>query len=191
MAAGADTPVAAGPTRAPHTADVSVRPAISSDVPAVVTIQFAAWRSRQLVSADELAYVDTTAVHSQWEQAISRPPSARHRVLSAVAGPVVVGFLALAPVELDARLDITDAAEIIALEVDAEHTRQGHGARLLAACVDLAREAGVATLVAWVSAEDAPRTRFLTSAGFGPTGLRRTLSTGHGDVVEHLWRTEL
>jgi len=111
-------------------------------------------------------------------------------VLTAVAGPAVVGFLAVAPATTDdPKADA--AGEIIAMEIAADRTREGHGARLLAACVDLSRDGGYSTLHTWASADDEARTRFLNSAGFGPTGQRRTLGALHGEVVEHLWRTAL
>ena len=50
----------------------------------------------------------------------------------------------MAPVETNAAGSASTsppAAEVFALEVDPRHTRGGHGSRLLAACVDLSRDA--------------------------------------------------
>ena len=171
------------------TADLSVRPSIPEDAPLVARLQLGAWRARGLVTDEQLAVVDTSAVTAQWHAAIPDPPSLRHRVLTALAGGQVVGFLAFAPAEHTALHDSAGAApvEVLALEVDAAHTRQGHGSRLLAACADLVRDAGGTALVMWADQDDDPRTRFLTSAGFAPAGPRRALDTDAVEVVESCW----
>ncbi|TNC16790.1 GNAT family N-acetyltransferase [Georgenia sp. 311] len=171
------------------TADLSVRPAVPEDAPLITALQLAAWRARGLVDEDLLATVDTAAVTAQWGAAITDPPSPRHRVLTALAGGEVVGFLAYAPagdVSLPESAG-TDPVEVLALEVRAGHTREGHGSRLLAACADLVRDSGGTCLVTWSGQEDEARTRFLGSAGFAPAGPRRALGTGAVDVVESCW----
>ncbi|MEE6280293.1 GNAT family N-acetyltransferase [Georgenia sunbinii] len=176
------------------TADVSVRPAIPEDAALVTSVQLQAWQRRGLVAAAQLAAIDTAAVRARWLEGISKPPSAQHRVLAACDGSLVVGFAAYAPaaaVELPAAGPVTDAVEILALEVVADHTRHGHGSRLLAACVDLATDAGAGTLLTWATDDDDPRTRFLHSAGFAPGGLRRELPTPGGTIVEHCWYTRV
>lgn len=178
------------------TADVSVRPAIPEDASLVTSVQLRAWQNRGLLGAEQLANLDTAAVRSQWQASISSPPSSSHRVLSACDGSLVVGFAAFAPagdITLPAAGSdpVTDATEILALEVVADHARHGHGSRLLAACADLAVEAGVTTLVTWAAADDDARTKFLNSAGFAPAGLRRELTTHDGSVVEHCWYTRV
>src|SRR6187431_2846890 len=105
-------------------ADVSARPAVPGDESAIAAIQVAAWRSWMGEAADALP---SDEIESQWAAAIVSAPSRKHRVFVATDGPRVVGFAALAP------------TEIIALEVAPEHRRQGHGSRLLAACVDTLR----------------------------------------------------
>jgi GNAT superfamily N-acetyltransferase len=96
--------------------------------------------------------------------------------------------------------------EILTLEVDPDHQRGGHGSRLLAACVDLAREDGATHLQTWVLQGDAAREQFLASAGLGPDGACRELApstvgegegeaTGQGrsqgGVAEHRWVAEI
>lgn len=171
------------------TADHSVRPAIPEDAPAVTGLQLAAWQARGLVDEEVLASVDTAAVTAQWRSAIADPPSASHRVLGALAGGELVGFLAFAPAGEVALPESagTEPVEVLALEVEASHTREGHGSRLLAACADLVRDAGGTSLVTWSDQEDEARTRFLSSAGFAPAGPRRALGTGAVDVVESCW----
>ncbi|WP_413453098.1 GNAT family N-acetyltransferase [Georgenia phoenicis] len=190
LAAGAmpDDDPHAGHDHGP-TADLSVRPSVPEDAGLITGLQLAAWRARGIITEEELGAVDTAAVTAQWRAAVTEPPSPRHRVLTACAGAEVVGFLAFAPVE---GVDLPDAAgdvplEVLALEVTASHTREGHGSRLLAACVDLARDAGATSLLTWAGQTDDARTRFLSSAGFAPAGPRRVLATGAGEVVESCW----
>ena len=171
------------------TADLSVRPSIPEDAPTITGLQLAAWRARGLVDEEVLASVDTAAVTAQWHLAIAEPPSTRHRVLTALAGGEIVGFLAFAPAG-DVALPESagsEPVEVLALEVQAAHTREGHGSRLLAACADLVRDAGGTSLVTWSDQQDEARTRFLSSAGFAPAGPRRALETGAVDVVESCW----
>lgn len=176
-----------------ETADVSVRPATPGDEAAITRTQLRAWRTSHgdVLGADVLEQLDAAAVQEQWAQAISAPPSGGHRVLVACDGPRVVGFAASAPVE--------DGVEVVALEVDPDHQRGGHGSRLLAACVDLARETGAGHVRTWVLDGDTAREQFLGAAGLGPDGSRRELASGGPDVdgrgprsvAEHRWAAEI
>lgn len=177
----------------PPTADLSVRPSLPEDAPHITAIQLAAWQERGLVTDEDLAAVDTAAVTNQWRAAVSDPPSSSHRVLTALAGAQVVGFLAFAPAE-DTELPEsagTSPVELLALEVAAEHARQGHGSRLLAACADLVRDRQGSALMTWAGQGDEPRTRFLTTAGFAPAGPRRTFTASTGEIVESCWFAQL
>lgn len=171
-------------------ADVSVRPATPEDEAAIARVQLRAWRASHagVLGADVLEQLDVQAVRAQWERAITAPPSAAHRVLVACDGPRVVGFAASAPVE--------QGIEVVALEVDPDHQRGGHGSRLLTACVDLAREHSAVHLQTWVLDDDAAREQFLAAAGLGPDGTRRELGVGADDdgtrtVTEHRWVAEI
>lgn len=172
-------------------ADVSVRPATAEDEAPIARVQLRAWRAHHadLLGADVLEQIDVTAVRGQWAAAISAPPSPAHHVLVACAGPRVVGFAASAPTE--------HGVEVLSLEVDPDHQRGGHGSRLLAACVDLAREHGATHLQTWVLDGDDARAAFLAGAGLGPDGAERTLGIGADPdgatrpVAEHRWVAEI
>ncbi len=159
-------------------ADVSVRPAILGDEHAIADIQFASWRAS--LGEETAATIPRDDVRDTWGSAIETPPSREHRVFAACAGPEVVGFAAIAP-----------RGEIVALEVAPEHRRQGHGARLLAACVDTMRVAGVEQLRAWSLAADDHRNAFYESAGLAPGGVERTLDSPGGAITEALWRAAI
>lgn len=172
-------------------ADVSVRPATAEDEAAVARVQLRAWRAHHtaLLGPEVLESLDVTAVRAQWAQAITAPPSRAHHVLVACEGARVVGFAASAPVD--------GGVEVLALEVDPDHERSGHGSRLLTACVDLAREDGLTMLQTWVLDDDEARVQFLASAGLGADGTRRELGLGAGPdgltraVTEHRWVAEI
>lgn len=176
-----------------ETADVSVRPATPGDEAAITRTQLRAWRSShgEVLGADVLEQLDAAAVQEQWAQAITAPPTGGHHVLVACDGPRVVGFAASAPVE--------GGVEVVALEVDPDHRRGGHGSRLLTACVDLARETGAGHVRTWVLDGDAAREQFLGGAGLGPDGSRRELASGGPDVdgtgprtvTEHRWSAQI
>lgn len=166
-------------------ADVSVRPAVPGDDATITRVQLRAWRlSHARALGDEvLEGLDAAAVREQWARAIEAPPSPAHRVLVACDGPRVVGFAATAPAG-------DDAVEVLALEVDPDHQKGGHGSRLLAACVDLAREDGARSVVTWVLDEDPAREQFLAGSGLGPDGAERALTTD-GVPVERRWGAEI
>lgn len=186
-------------------ADVSVRPSVPGDDAAITRVQLRAWRANHagVLGADALEAVDAAAVRAGWAAAIDAPPSPAHRVLVACDGPFVVGFAACVP---DADNDDV-GVEVSALEVDPDHWRAGHGSRLLAACVDLARADGARHVRTWVLDGDTAREQFLTGAGLGPDGARRELAVSadgadgaesaesahgvEGAVAEHRWGAEI
>ncbi|MGC0273552.1 GNAT family N-acetyltransferase [Pseudactinotalea sp. Z1739] len=170
------------------TADVSVRPAIAEDADHLGRIQLDSWRARHRDHLPEqvLAGLDATDFAAAWRSAITDPPSPKHRVLTATAGPLVVGFAALAP-----GIDGDPTGEVVELAVDTDHLRQGHGSRLLAACTDVLKGTGAAKTRIWLVDGDEVREAFLTDAGFGPVGVRRVLQVGQAQVSEHAWAADL
>lgn len=159
------------------TADVSARPAVLGDEEAITDIQLAAWRG---VLGEAVADIPRDELLNTWGAAIESPPSREHRMFVATDGPRVVGFAALG-----------SAGEIIALEVAPEHRRQGHGSRLLAACVDTLRIQGGKNLRAWALDGDDARVAFLTQAGLGEGGVKRGMEGPNGELTERMYRAEL
>jgi GNAT superfamily N-acetyltransferase len=178
----------------PPTADVSVRPAVPGDETRIAHIQLAAWRTAHADVLGEvvLGSLDEDAFVAQWAQAVTAPPGPGYHVLVACDGPHLVGFASVAPIPAP---DPTDAPAgvVLALEVDPQAQRGGHGSRLLAAAVDLLRADGADQVQTWVIEGDAAREQFLEGAGLGPDGLTRRLATGPGPdeeahvVVERRW----
>lgn len=155
-------------------ADVSVRPAHPGDAERVARVQLETWRLAyaELLPPEVLATPEVE-VAAVWLNAIEAPPSPRHRVLVAMEGHELVGFLASGP---DA--DMAATAEMTALLVEPRWGRRGHGSRLLAAAVEHWRGEGTTTATGWLWERDRASRDFLTAAGWEPDGASRGLDTG-------------
>ena len=174
-------------------ADVSVRPARAADVPEIARIQVETWRVayQGILPAAVLDGLTTEAAAQAWGAAVDRPPSPRHRVLVALEQHWVVGFAAVAPDDVEAEGSAVDEDIALGLTavlgpilVEPRWGRRGHGSRLLAAAVDLARADGLQRAVAWVPEGDRATQDFLASAGWEPDGVVRGLDTGAGELRE-------
>jgi GNAT superfamily N-acetyltransferase len=162
-----------------------VRPARPDDAAEIARIQLSTWRTayRTLLPASILAGLDQDWMAEQWREAITSPPTPRHRVLIAIEQAdqdFVAGFTAAGPADEAAlapeEKPLPDSvAAITDLLVEPRWGRRGHGSRLLAASVDLWREDGFAFAVAWCYERDTATRKFLTSAGWEPDGVTRAL----------------
>jgi len=162
-----------------------VRPARPEDAGEIARIQTATWRVayRRMFPRHVLDNLDEAWIASRWRDAIEASPSPRHRVLVAVEQAeesYLVGFAASGPADEQALapeeppLPDTVAA-VTDLLVEPRWGRRGHGSRLLAATVDLWREDGFTSAVAWAYDGDKATRSFLTSAGWEPDGAGRAL----------------
>jgi GNAT superfamily N-acetyltransferase len=169
-------------------ADVSVRPARPDDVADIARIQVDTWRTayRNLLPAPVVESLSTAQAQPAWADAVSAPPTSRHRVLVAQEQASVVGFAAVAPADAteDGLPDTDGTAQIAPLLVEPRWGRRGHGSRLLAAVVDHARADGFLQLVTWVPSGDGASLAFFRSAGWDTDGYARVLDTGAGEVRE-------
>ncbi|HUK69708.1 MAG TPA: GNAT family N-acetyltransferase [Streptosporangiaceae bacterium] len=167
-------------------ADSFVRPARAADAADLARIQIASWQARyaDLVPRPVLAELTSAEAarrwHGQWEAAVTRPPTSRHRVLVAIErgdNREVVGFTSFGPATDQELWPATDA-ELYELHVQPELTRRGHGSRLLNALADTVRDDGFHTLCAWALESNTYLREFLESAGWAPDGARRALDMG-------------
>jgi len=165
-------------------ADVSVRPATPADAAAVARVQLTTWQAAYggLLPSQALV-LDPEELAAAWEQAVTSPPTPRHRLLVAVDAGEVVGLASSEPAE--------EGAELTALLVEPRWGRRGHGSRLLAASVDHWRADGVRLAVTWVFESDTVVSAFLASAGWGPDTVVRTLENDAAVVRQRRWHTEL
>lgn len=163
-----------------------VRPARPSDAAEIARIQLATWRGayRRMFPAHVLANLDEAYLTRGWTEAITAPPSPRHRVLVAVeqgeSASSTVGFAAAGPADEQALAPeepplADDVAAVTDILVEPRWGRRGHGSRLLAATVDLWREDTFVSAVAWVYDADKAMQKFLGAAGWEPDGAGRAL----------------
>jgi GNAT superfamily N-acetyltransferase len=163
-----------------------VRPARAEDAGEIARIQLVTWRTayRRMFPAHVLAGLDEAYLARGWAEAISAPPTGRHRVLIAVeqgaSSSWTVGFAAGGPADEHALAPEEpplgdDVAAFTDLLVEPRWGRRGHGSRLLSAAVDLWREDAFKGAVAWVYEADTVMQKFLTSTGWEPDGAGRAL----------------
>ncbi|MFI6574945.1 GNAT family N-acetyltransferase [Nocardiopsis sp. NPDC050513] len=164
-----------------------VRPARTADVDAVVAVQVDSWRAvyGTLLPDDVLAEMAGEEARGtfreQWTAALASPPTSRHRLVVATDEESgvrsVVGFAAFGPAG-DPDLWPGKDAEVFALHVAPERTRQGHGSRLLNACVEQLVESGFGTVYVWVPESGNALRAFFESSGWRPDGARREIDLG-------------
>jgi ribosomal protein S18 acetylase RimI-like enzyme len=187
-----------------------VRAARESDAAAVARIQVECWRTGYagIIPDEVLAELTsdeaTERWRERWAEAITKPPTSRHRVLVATttepaagaavepasaggaAGPapaggrperVIAGFAAAGPASDEDRWPATDA-ELYELHVAPGRTGQGHGGRLLHALADNLAGDRFAQVSAWVLEADTAMQGFLETAGWGADGAHSHLDMG-------------
>ena len=82
-------------------ADASVRTARPNDAPAVGLVQAFVWQQEyaDVLDPEVLEALTGPRFASAWRQSLEHPPSPRHRLLVACAGPQVTGYVAVGPAE--------------------------------------------------------------------------------------------
>jgi GNAT superfamily N-acetyltransferase len=163
-----------------------VRPARAGDAVSLARIQVASWRCgfAGIVPQDLLAELTSEEAEQvwrdRWREAITNPPTSRHRVLAAVdGGPSreVAGFASAGPATDADRWPGTDG-EVYELRIYPERTGQGHGSRLLHAVADTLIEGGFHTVSIWALEADTALRRFLEASGWAADGARAELAVG-------------
>lgn len=169
-------------------ATATVRPAVDDDVDALVNIQARTWRAAYTGLVPDAALDELTGneARAAWTDAVHAGDG--FHVLVAVEGEHTVGFCAAA---YYAGTHGASIAEVAALLVEPRWGRRGHGSRLLAASVDLWREDGFGTAVAWVYDGDPAIRKFLGSAGWEPDGATRALDVDDQLIPQHRLHTAL
>jgi ribosomal protein S18 acetylase RimI-like enzyme len=163
-----------------------VRAARASDAEGLALVQVASWRSAfaelvpeaviaELCSDDALAQFA-----ARWRDAISAPPTAKHRVHVAVeqpGDPEILGFAAAGPATDEDLWPGTDG-QLYELHVAPAVADSGHDQRLLHAVADTFAEDGFSAAYTWALAGDAARIGFLEAAGWAQDGSRSNLDMG-------------
>ena len=154
-------------------ADASVRRATVSDTPAIGIVQAEVFTRAYAgrLPSEVIAAFEPVAFTRAWRDGLSNPPAGAHALFVALAGPQVVGFVAVGPSQdPDAP---SDQAEVTVIGVHPSGRRQGHGSRLLNASADHLRALGAGSMSAWVLVDDEETRAFLRAAGLEPDGADR------------------
>ena len=163
-----------------------VREARASDADGLARVQVASWRAvfAGLVPDAVIAELTSEAAVSQfaerWREAISAPPTSKHRVQVAVekpGDPEILGFAAAGPATDEDLWPGTDG-ELYELHVVPLVAADGHDQRLLHAVADTFAEDGFSTGYTWALVGDEARIAFLEAAGWAPDGSRSNLDMG-------------
>jgi GNAT superfamily N-acetyltransferase len=160
-----------------------VRDARATDALSLAQVQVASWLCvyDTVFTADQLASLNSAAPawEEHWREAITNPPTSRHRVLVAVTEGTrdVVGFASVGPSTDEDRWPRTDAS-LYEIRVLPSLTRQGHGSRLLHAAASTLAEDGFQTVSTWVSSAEGTLRQFLESSGWAADGARAELDVG-------------
>lgn len=163
-----------------------VRAARASDADELARVQVASWQTAfaDLVPEAVIAELCSEAAVGQfaarWRDAISAPPTSRHRVHVAVdqpGDPEILGFAASGPATGEDLWPGTDG-ELYELHVTPAAAGSGHDQRLLNAVADMLSEDGFSAAYTWALAGDAARIGFLEAAGWAQDGSRSNLDMG-------------
>lgn len=162
----------------------TVRVAWAADAPAVAAVQHA--DLGRALAATGVEVPTAAELEPVWLRAITRPPTARHRVFVAVEADRVRGFVATGPAE-DPDSDVAVDGDVPALHAvrdamraDLPDTPLGGADELLGALVAAAADAlaadGFSRAQLWVHTTDNLLRRVLDDAGWTPDGASRTLA---------------
>lgn len=158
-------------------ADASVRTARPSDAPAVGLVQARVYQAELagVLAPELLEELTGPRFAAGWRRSLERPPSTRHRLLVACAGPQVVGYVALGPADEEPGLDAERTGMVYDGGVHPDGRGAGHGSRLLNAAVDTLRAASdeLPRIAVWTLAAAEDARAFLQAAGFVPDGAWR------------------
>jgi ribosomal protein S18 acetylase RimI-like enzyme len=162
-----------------------VRAARGSDAAGLARIQVASWRVSLAGLVPDAVLAELTSADAErqwadrWLEAITSPPTSRHRVHVAVGADLAdrAGFASAGPATDPDLWPGTDG-ELYELHVLPEQRGQGHDKRLLHAVADTLAEDGFHTACTWALAGHDERLSFLESAGWAPDGGHSNLDMG-------------
>ena len=163
-----------------------VRAARAADASGLARVQVASWRSAFAGLVPDAVIAELTSEEAvgqfaaRWREAISAPPTSKHRVHVAVekpGEPEILGFAAAGPATDEDLWPGTDG-ELYELHVMPSVAAEGHDQRLLHAVADTFAEDGFSTGYTWALAGDEARVEFLEAAGWAPDGSRASLDMG-------------
>lgn len=160
-----------------------MRIAWAEDAAAIAALQLRAWPQRYAGLLPPDAFPTgpeaLAATTEAWRASLVAAKDARNRVLVALAGPTVVGFVMTGPAT-DPDCDPVAVGTVGELTVDPDRLGQGHGSRLLQAAADTLVADRFTRAVLWLPASDDALRRFLVDTGWAPDGAHRELEAPGG-----------
>jgi GNAT superfamily N-acetyltransferase len=155
--------------------DARVRPALPDDPPLLAALQRSWWRDAysELLPANVLD-MDEAQLAEAWTLQLV---GARGLIAEERTHPV--GFALVDP-----RVGDDGIGRIDVLGVIPRWARRGHGGRLLVEAARILHDAGAELGALWAVEADESIAQFLAGAGWAPSGKRRVLDTGEGQLVE-------
>jgi ribosomal protein S18 acetylase RimI-like enzyme len=163
-----------------------VRAARAADAPGLARVQVASWRAAFSGLVPDAVITELTSDEAvgqfteRWRDAVSAPPTSRHRVHVAVGqpgDPEILGFAASGPATDEDRWPGTDG-ELYELHVAPAVLGEGHDERLLHAVADTFAEDGFSAGYTWALSGDEARIGFLEAAGWALDGSQSNLDMG-------------
>lgn len=155
------------------------------DAPRIARLQATSWESRGIISFTDDEADQFAEATQQWEIAI-RDMQSQGRVLVVEIHGEVVGFAAISvsqPAEF---------SELVALEVDPTHRREGIGSRLINAAADIAVRMNAHMIRAWVEESEIAAQTLLRETGWATSGATRVTQNESGqNRNESEWITYL
>lgn len=166
---------------------MSARVAWAGDAPEIARLQTQAWRETygNVLPADVLESLPVGEIAAQWSQSLAKPTDARHRVLIALAGPKVHGFAVVQPASDPDRDPIADG-EITEFTIESAKRGEGHGSRLLHACIDTMRADGFTQAIWWLPSTADRAREWLNSMGWESDGAHRELESETGSRIKQV-----
>ncbi|MEO7126108.1 MAG: GNAT family N-acetyltransferase [Nakamurella sp.] len=152
-----------------------VRPALPDDPALLATLQRSWWRDAYatLLPANVLD-MDEAALAEAWTMQLI---GARGLIAEERTHPV--GFALVDP-----RVGDDGVGRVEVLGVVPRWARRGHGGRLLVEAARILHESGAEAGALWAIEEDESIAQFVAGAGWAPSGKRRVLDTGDGQLIE-------
>ena len=143
-----------------------VRPAEPPDAGAIARVHVACWRTTYRGAVPD-AYLESLSVDqrtARWANALARSGGGQSVHVAEDETGTIVGFASGGPARTDHPLF---RGELYAIYVLAEHQRRGLGRRLVRPVVAALIDAGIASLLVWVLADN-PARRFYEALGGVP-----------------------
>lgn len=152
-----------------------MRPALDDDPPLLAALQRSWWRDAYAdLLPPEVLDMDEAQLAQAWTMQLV---GARGLIAEEATHPV--GFALVDP-----RIPSDGGGRIELLGVVPRWARRGHGGRLLVEAARILREEGAAYGSLWAVESDQTMAGFLAGASWEPSGRRRVLDTGSGNLVE-------